>query len=54
MATIESTLNETRIFPPSETFSTQANISSFEAYEALCKEAESDYEAFGGTALVSK
>jgi len=48
MATIESTLNETRIFPPSETFSTQANISSFEAYEALCKEAESDYEAFWG------
>ena len=48
MATIESTLNETRIFPPSETFSTQANVSSFEAYEALCKEAESDYEAFWG------
>lgn len=48
MATIESTLNEMRIFPPSETFSTQANISSFEAYEALCKEAESDYEAFWG------
>lgn len=48
MATIESTLNETRIFPPSETFSNQANISSFEAYEALCKEAESDYEAFWG------
>ncbi|MCC8996147.1 MAG: acetate--CoA ligase [Nitrosomonas sp.] len=48
MATIESTLNETRIFPPSETFSTQANVSSFDAYEALCKEAESDYEAFWG------
>lgn len=48
MSTIESTLNETRIFPPAKTFSTQANVSSFAAYTALCQEAENDYERFWG------
>lgn len=48
MSTIESTLNETRIFPPAKTFSTQANVSSFAAYTTLCQEAENDYERFWG------
>ncbi|MEQ1720292.1 MAG: acetate--CoA ligase [Nitrosomonas sp.] len=48
MSTIESTLNETRIFPPAKTFSTQANVSSFAAYTTLCQEAEDDYERFWG------
>ena len=46
MSTIESVLNETRIFSPSEAFSKQANISSISAYQALCVEAETDYRRF--------
>lgn len=46
MSTIESVLNETRIFPPSDEFSSQANVSSFQAYQALCAEAEQDYQHF--------
>jgi len=46
MSTIESVLNETRIFPPSDEFSSQANVSSFQAYQALCEEAEQDYQHF--------
>ena len=47
-AQIESVLNETRVFPPSEAFVKQANVSGMAAYEALCKEAERDFEGFWG------
>jgi acetyl-CoA synthetase len=43
---IESVLNETRVFPPSEAFVKQANISGMAAYEAMCREAERDFEGF--------
>ncbi|SOD16467.1 acetate--CoA ligase [Nitrosomonas ureae] len=46
MPTIESILNETRVFSPAKEFSTKANIPSFEAYQALCAEAEEDYLSF--------
>ena len=46
MAGIESILSETRIFPPSESFKKNANVSGMEAYQALCDEAERDYEGF--------
>ena len=45
-STIESVLQETRVFPPSAEFVKQANISGMEAYRALCAEAERDYEGF--------
>ena len=44
--TIESVMHETRVFPPSEAFVAQANISGMEAYKAMCAEAEADYEGF--------
>jgi len=47
-ATIESVLHETRIFPPSEAFVKQANVSGMAAYRALCDEAERDFEGFFG------
>jgi acetyl-CoA synthetase len=46
MATIESVLSETRVFPPSEAFRKNANVSGMDAYRALCREAEEDYEGF--------
>jgi acetyl-CoA synthetase len=46
MSTIESVLHETRSFPPPEAFVKQANISGMAAYEAMCKEAERDFEGF--------
>jgi acetyl-CoA synthetase len=46
MAAIESVLQETRVFPPSEAFVQQANVKGMDAYRALCKEAEQDYEGF--------
>jgi acetyl-CoA synthetase len=46
MASIESVLTETRVFPPSETFVKQANVPGMDAYRALCSKAESDYEGF--------
>ena len=46
MANIESILSETRVFPPSDRFKQQANISGMAAYQALCQEAERDYEGF--------
>ncbi|PSJ17768.1 acetate--CoA ligase [Nitrosomonas supralitoralis] len=46
MSTIESILNEARVFPPSDAFASKANIPSFQAYEALCAEAEQDYQKF--------
>ena len=46
MAAIESILTETRVFPPSRTFAEQANVSGMDAYRALCRQAETDYEGF--------
>ncbi len=46
MSTIESVLNESRVFEPPAEFVKQANISGMGAYNALCEEAERDYEGF--------
>ncbi|MFN7752517.1 MAG: acetate--CoA ligase [Pseudomonadota bacterium] len=46
MSTIESVLNETRLFPPPAAFTRDAAIPGMEAYRALCAEAERDYEGF--------
>jgi hypothetical protein len=43
---IESTLVENRFFNPDPVLAKTASISSMAAYEALCKEAETDYEGF--------
>ena len=39
-------LQEHRIFPPAPEFTAQANIKGMQAYEALCLEAERDYQGF--------
>src|SRR6266850_2583135 len=46
MSTIESVLHENRVFPPAADFVKQANVSGMPAYQALCAEAEKDYEGF--------
>jgi acetyl-CoA synthetase len=46
--TIESVLNETRLFSPSAEFVKQANISGLDAYDKLCAEAEQDFTGFWG------
>jgi acetyl-CoA synthetase len=46
MSNIESVLVENRVFPPSEAAVKAAHISGMPAYEALCKEAETDFEGF--------
>jgi acetyl-CoA synthetase len=45
-STIESVLQENRIFPPAEAFARQAAIPSMEAYRKLCDEAERDFAGF--------
>src|SRR4051812_27336056 len=45
-STIESVLQETRVFPPSPALIKQANISGMDAYRKLCAEAEKDMEGF--------
>jgi len=47
-ATIESVLQENRVFAPSPDFVKQANVSGMAAYRALCDEAERDFEGFWG------
>src|SRR5881397_3252836 len=47
-ATIESVLQEDRLFPPSPEFVKQANVSGAAAYQALCDEADRDFEGFWG------
>jgi acetyl-CoA synthetase len=44
--TIESVLQEKRVFPPSEAFKAQATISGMEAYRALVDAANADYEGY--------
>jgi acetyl-CoA synthetase len=43
---IESVLQENRVFPPSEAFVKQANVSGMAAYKAMCAEADRDFEGF--------
>ena len=43
---IESMLVEDRIFPPSAAFAKAARISGMDAYNALCLEADQDFEGF--------
>ena len=47
-ATIESVLQETRVFPPPADLVKNANVSGMAAYQALCDEAERDFEGFWG------
>jgi acetyl-CoA synthetase len=46
MSAIESVLVENRVFPPSDAIVRAARISGMPAYEALCREAEQDFEGF--------
>jgi acetyl-CoA synthetase len=46
MSTIESVLQEKRLFPPPEAFVRQANVSGMQAYRALCDEAARDYPGY--------
>ncbi|WP_313071309.1 acetate--CoA ligase [Melaminivora sp.] len=43
---IESVLIENRVFPPSEETVRAARVSGMEAYQALCAEAERDFEGY--------
>src|SRR6266704_331687 len=47
-ATIESVLQEDRLFPPSPECVKQANVAGAAAYQALCDEAGRDFEGFWG------
>lgn len=46
MDNLESVLHEDRVFPPNPEFAAHARIGSREAYDALCAEAEKDYEGY--------
>jgi acetyl-CoA synthetase len=46
MSTIESVLQENRVFPPPPELVAKANISGMEAYRELCAEAERDFDGF--------
>ncbi|TFZ04199.1 acetate--CoA ligase [Ramlibacter rhizophilus] len=46
MSAIESVLVENRVFPPPESAVQGARIAGMQAYEALCREAEDDFEGF--------
>ncbi len=46
MTTIDPVRLEDRTFPPPEAFAKQANISGKTAYDAMCREAETDFEGF--------
>jgi acetyl-CoA synthetase len=46
MSAIESVLVENRVFPPSEATIKAAHIAGMQAYQALCDEAEKDFEGF--------
>jgi len=48
MSTIESVLQESRVFAPSSEFVAQANVSGMAAYQALCDEADRDFAGFWG------
>jgi acetyl-CoA synthetase len=46
LANIETFTQESRVFEPAPAFVKQANISGMAGYQALCDEAERDYEGF--------
>ena len=46
MSNIQSVLNETRVFPPSDAFVKQANISGMAAYQAMVDAAKKDYAGY--------
>nr|WP_314899926.1 acetate--CoA ligase [uncultured Deefgea sp.] len=46
MSGIDSVLKETRLFPPSDEFRTNATVSGMDGYNALCEKATADYEGF--------
>jgi acetyl-CoA synthetase len=46
MSNIESVLVENRVFPPGEGVMKAARISGMDAYDALCREADKDFEGF--------
>jgi len=46
MSSIESVMHETRLFEASDALKAKAAIPSMQAYQALCDEAERDYEGF--------
>lgn len=46
MSSIESVSHETRVFQPSADWQRSAAIGGMDAYNALCKEAETDFEGF--------
>ncbi|GAA5184762.1 acetate--CoA ligase [Niveibacterium umoris] len=48
MSDVETATHEHRVFPPSEAVVKAAAVSGVAAYEALCKEAETDYEGYWG------
>ncbi len=43
---IDSILNETRIFKPSDAFVKQANVSGMDSYKAMVQAAQKDYEGY--------
>ena len=46
MSAIETVLVENRVFPPAPAVVAAARVSGMAAYEALCREAEQDFEGF--------
>ena len=46
--TIESVLQENRVFPPAEAFVRQSNVPGMDAYRKLCADAERDFTGFWG------
>ncbi|WP_085316777.1 acetate--CoA ligase [Derxia lacustris] len=48
MGSIETSLQENRVFEPAEDFVRQARVSGIAGYEALVAEAEKDFEGFWG------
>ncbi|MFZ6812933.1 acetate--CoA ligase [Undibacterium sp. Rencai35W] len=48
MSDLDTTKAESRIFPPPAAFAATATISGMASYNALCAEAEKDYEGFWG------
>ncbi|NBQ88806.1 MAG: acetyl-coenzyme A synthetase, partial [Betaproteobacteria bacterium] len=46
MSAIESVLVENRVFPPSDAIVKAARVSGMAGYQALCAEAEKDFEGF--------
>ena len=46
---IDSVLNETRVFNPSASFVAQANVSGMAAYQAMAQAAQQDYQGYWAT-----